>query len=109
MRVRDDKDLAVTQLLARRAPGSSDDPRCATPSRLPARRAPASPAAAPAPGTERTRLAPIRAETERLTAQLAGLPTGELRQLDQWPPSAHTAVLRGSQPSGRVDVSTSAF
>jgi hypothetical protein len=60
-----------------------------SPSSRPARRpgAPAlrdtAPTAAAAPGTERARLAAIRAEADRLTTQLAGLPIRELRQLDQ--------------------------
>ena len=87
MRVRDDEDLAVTQLPVRSAPGRADDPELRDTAPVPAAAAPehtaerAAPRAAPA--TERARLAAIRAEADRLTAQLAGLPMRELRQLDQ--------------------------
>ena len=87
MRVRDDEDLAVTQLPVRSAPGRADDPQLRDTASVPAAAPPehaaerAEPRAAPAP--EHARLAAIRAEADRLTTQLAGLPMRELRQLDQ--------------------------
>ena len=84
MRMRDDEDLAVTQLPA---PGRADDPQLRDTPAGPATALPehaterAEPRSAHAP--EHARLAAIRAEADRLTAQLAGLPMRELRQLDQ--------------------------
>jgi conjugative relaxase-like TrwC/TraI family protein len=87
MRVRDDEDLAVTQLPARPAPGRADDPQLRdTPAGL-ATALPehsterAEPRLTQAP--EHARLAAIGAEADRLTALLAGLPMRELRQLDR--------------------------
>ena len=87
MRVRDDEDLAVTQLPARAAAGRADDPQLRDTSAglatdLPEHAAErAEPRSAQAP--ELARLAAMRAEADRLTAQLASLPMRELRQLDQ--------------------------
>ena len=87
MRVRDDEDLAVTQLPTRAAPGRADDPQLRDTAPMPATALPELAAergerrSAPAP--KRARLAAIRAEADRLSAQLAGLPMRELRQLDR--------------------------
>jgi len=81
MTIRDDEDLAVTQLPTRPAPGRPDDDEL--------RRAPAGPertaadAEPPAPmPAQRATLQALRAQLVDLTAQRAGLPLRQLRELD---------------------------
>jgi conjugative relaxase-like TrwC/TraI family protein len=82
MTIRDDEDLAVTQLPTRPAPGRPDDDELR-------RRAPAGPErtaaeaepAAPVPA-QRGALRALRAELAELGAQRAALPVRELRELD---------------------------
>ena len=82
MTIRDDEDLAVTQLPTRPAPGRPDDDELR-------RRAPAGPertaaeAEPPAPApAQRAALRALRAALVELAAQRAALPLRELRELD---------------------------
>jgi conjugative relaxase-like TrwC/TraI family protein len=78
MKVRDDEDLALSQLPTMPAAGRPDDPalRAAPPEQLAERHDTHEPVVSPA------RLAALQHDRGRLLAQLEGLPLTELRQLD---------------------------
>ncbi|MCA1677977.1 MAG: AAA family ATPase, partial [Actinobacteria bacterium] len=73
MTVRDDEDLAMTQLPARPAPGRPDDDELHHPDPT---------ATAETPGTGRGALRALRGELATVNSQRAQLPLGELRELD---------------------------
>ena len=78
MKVRDDEDLALSQLPTMPAPGRPDDPalRAAPPEQLAEYPGTHPPVVSPA------RLTALQDERTRLLAQLEGLPLADLRQLD---------------------------
>lgn len=82
MAVRDDEDLAVSQLPARPAPGRADDPRLAeaVPDAGPERGAQAAEATAPAPERQE-QLRALQHELAAVRAQRDSLPVRELRAL----------------------------
>ena len=81
MTIRDDEDLAVTQLPTRPAPGRPDDDELRRAPAGPERTAAEAEPAAPVPA-QRAALRALRAELVELAAQRAALPVRALRELD---------------------------
>jgi len=82
MKVRDDEDLAVTQLPVGRAPGRADDPALHQSADPAPERAAIDAEPHGAPARSRTQLHALRAELEQLRAEHARLPLRELREVE---------------------------
>lgn len=83
MKVRDDEDLAVTQLPAGWAPGRADDPDLHRSADSGPERAAIHTEPRNAPAPSRAQLHALRADIEQLRAEYARLPLRELRELEQ--------------------------
>ena len=98
---RDDEDLAIDQLPA---PGGAEDPELAqTPITGPPQEQGAVRAEPPLADAPRPPLVEVREQLDRLRAQLAGLPTVELTQLDELDARARTLAERRDLLRGELD------